>query len=42
MKITDAPGSSEAAKLQAQLAEKMVTAYSEDGALRVRILTKDD
>jgi hypothetical protein len=40
MKITEAPGSAEAAKLQAQLTEKMVTAYDAGGALRVRILTE--
>lgn len=38
MKITEAPTSPEAAKLQAQLTEKMVTAYAEDGALKVRIV----
>jgi hypothetical protein len=38
MKITEAPGSEVAAKLQTQLTEKMATAYGEDGALRIRIL----
>ena len=38
MKITEAPASPELAKLQSQLTEKMVTAYGEDGALKVRIL----
>lgn len=38
MKITEAPGSAEAAKLQVQLTERMVTAYGEDGALKVRVL----
>ena len=36
--ITEAPGSPELAQLQSQLTEKMVTAYGEDGALKVRIL----
>ena len=38
MKITEAPGSQETAKLQVQLTERMVTAYGDDGALKVRIL----
>jgi hypothetical protein len=38
MKITEAPASPELAKLQSQLTEKMVTAYGDDGALKVRLL----
>jgi hypothetical protein len=37
MKITDAPGSPEAAALQKQLTERMVSAYDQDGSLKVRI-----
>jgi hypothetical protein len=37
MKITEAPAAPEAAELQRQLAERMVSAYDADGALKVRI-----
>jgi hypothetical protein len=37
MKLTEAPGSSETANLQKQLTERMVNAYDNDGALKVRI-----
>lgn len=40
MKITEAPGSPELAKLQSQLTKKMARAYGEDGALKVRILSE--
>jgi hypothetical protein len=38
MKITEIPTSEETSALQATLNEKMVNAYGDDGALRVRIL----
>jgi len=41
MKLTDAPGSADAANLQKQLAERMVNAYDQDGALKVRIRSDD-
>ncbi|SDC02277.1 hypothetical protein SAMN05216337_100146 [Bradyrhizobium brasilense] len=37
MKITDVPVSAEATTLQATLNEKMISAYHEDGSLKVRI-----
>jgi hypothetical protein len=37
MRVTEAPGSAEAAALQKQLTERMVNAYDQDGALKVRI-----
>jgi hypothetical protein len=37
LKITEAPAAPEAAELQRQLAERMVSAYDADGALKVRI-----
>lgn len=40
MKITEAPGAAATADLQAQLTARMVTAYDEDGALKVRILNQ--
>jgi hypothetical protein len=42
MKLTEAPGSTKAAALQQQLTEKMVHAYDQDGALKVRIRTDND
>jgi hypothetical protein len=38
IRITDAPASPELVALQKQLTDKMITAYAEDGALKVRIL----
>lgn len=38
MKITEVPGSTETAQLQAALNEKMSAAYADDGALKVRML----
>jgi hypothetical protein len=40
VEIKAAPASPEAAALQVQLTEKMVTAYDQDGALKVRILAQ--
>ncbi|MGM5025717.1 DUF6680 family protein [Tardiphaga sp. 862_B3_N4_1] len=40
MRITEIPGSEETAKLQAALNEKMVSAYGDDGALKIRVLPK--
>jgi hypothetical protein len=37
MKITEAPASPEAAELQKQLTQRMVSAYDQDGSLKVRI-----
>lgn len=39
--VTSAPSSPEAAELQQKLAEKMTTAYAEDGALRVTIISEN-
>jgi hypothetical protein len=41
MKLTEAPVSPEAAALQKQLTERMVNAYDQDGALKVRIRSDD-
>jgi hypothetical protein len=41
MKLTEAPGSEDAAALQRQLAERMVNAYDQDGALKVRMRNDD-
>jgi hypothetical protein len=41
MKLTEAPGSADAANLQKQLAERMVNAYDQDGSLKVRIRNDD-
>jgi hypothetical protein len=40
MRIASVPGASESAALQAELTERMVTAYGEDGALKVRIINQ--
>jgi hypothetical protein len=37
MRVTEAPASPEAAELQKQLTQRMVSAYDEDGALKVRM-----
>jgi hypothetical protein len=37
MKVTEAPTSPEAAELQKQLTQRMVNAYDEDGALKVKM-----
>jgi len=42
MRIVEAPGAPETAALQAQLTEKMVTAYDQDGALKVRIIPANE
>ncbi len=41
MKVTEAPSSPEAAELQKQLTQRMVNAYDEDGALKVRMQPVD-
>jgi hypothetical protein len=42
MRLTEAPVSPEAAALQKQLTERMVNAYDQDGALKVRIRPDND
>lgn len=39
--MTEAPISTDAAALQKQLTERMVNAYDQDGALKVRIRNDD-